>query len=94
MRFCGGSGVVRARGGVEMDEPMFGEINVRPAYEFALTTAKIDRYGVTPHHTTRHTGATILAEKTKDREALKHAGRWRSNIVDEYIHSAAERPAR
>jgi len=31
---------------------------------------------VTPHHTTRHTGATILADKTKDREALKPARWW------------------
>jgi hypothetical protein len=76
---------------VPLDEPIFGEINVRPAYEWALTTAKIDAYGVTPHHTTRHTSATILAELTTDREALKHAGRWRSNIVDDYIHSDAER---
>lgn len=64
---------------------------MRHAYEWALVTAKVDPYGVTPHHTTRHTGATILAEKTNDREALKHAGRWRSNILDDYIHSAAER---
>ena len=85
------SGQILVRGGLEPDEPIFGEINVRPAYEFALTTARIDPYSVTPHHTTRHTGATILAEKTKDREALKHAGRWRSNIVDDYIHSGAER---
>jgi hypothetical protein len=41
-----------------LDEPIFGEINVRPAYAWALEEAEIDAYGVTAHHTTRHTGAT------------------------------------
>jgi hypothetical protein len=52
-------------------------------------------YGTTADHTTRRGGATSLAEKSKGRwtgDALNHAGRWRSNIVDEYIHRAAEWP--
>jgi integrase len=75
----------------DQDKPIFGKINVRPAYEFALAQTKIDPFGVTPHHTTRHTGGTILAKATNDREALKKAGRWRSDqSVEAYLHIDAE----
>ncbi len=84
-------GQLAVRGHLKPDEPIFGEVNLRRAYSFALAESGIDSYGLTPHHFTRYTGATILAEKTKDREALKHAGRWRSNVVDDYIHSDVER---
>jgi integrase len=83
-------GQMKARGKLKPDEPIFGVINVRPAFEWAMAKGKFDRVGVTPHHTTRHTGATILAEQTNDREALKKAGRWRSNVVDDYLHVDAE----
>lgn len=75
----------------DKDRPIFGKINVRPAHDYALAKTKIDPWGVTPHHTTRHTGGTILAKATTDREALKKAGRWRSDqSIESYIHVDAE----
>jgi hypothetical protein len=84
-------GQAKAAGVKSKDEPVFGVINVRPAFEWAMKKAKLDRHGITPHHTTRHTGGTLLAGKTKSRDQLKKAGRWRSDqSVDPYLHVDAE----
>lgn len=75
----------------DTDRPIFGVINVKPAHEFAIEKTGIDPWGVTAHHTTRHTGGTILAKATTDREALKKAGRWKSDqSIEPYIHVDAE----
>lgn len=75
----------------ELDRAVFGKINVRPAFEWALKKAKVERYGITPHHHARHTGGTILAKKTRSRDQLKQAGRWRSDqSVEPYLHVDVE----
>lgn len=75
----------------DKDTPIFGTINVRPAFEWAMKTARIDPRGITPHHHARHTGGTILAKKTRSRDQLKQAGRWRSDqSVEPYLHVGAE----
>lgn len=82
---------VKAAGITSMDAPIFGTIDVRAAHRFAMKKTGIDPWGITAHHTTRHTGGTILAKATNDREALKAAGRWHSDqSVDAYIHIDAE----
>lgn len=84
-------GQIAARGKIDPDVPVFGRINVRKAWEWAVARAKIDRHGLVPHHSTRHSSATELAKKTRDREALKRAGRWRSDAsIDPYIHTDVE----
>lgn len=75
----------------KLDAPIFGVINVRPAFEWAMKKARLDPHGITPHHSTRHTGGTLLAKKTRSRDQLKKAGRWRSDqSVEPYLHVDAE----
>ena len=79
------------------DLPIFGPIYFRKAWKFALATARvddkpIDPHGLTPYHTTRHSGATWAASRTKDGLALQALGRWRSlQMVARYTHASAER---
>lgn len=76
----------------EKDEPVFGIIDVRKAFRWALKKAKITRKGITPYHNARHTLATIAAGKTTDGLALQALGRWRSlRMVERYTHPTAER---
>jgi integrase len=87
---------IAVRGSLERDLPVFGTINVRKAFEWALVKAKIDRTTsqgtITPHHHARHTGATLAANETKDVLALQALGRWRSlRMVEKYTHAVAER---
>ncbi len=83
-----------ARGSIDPRKPIFGELDLRRAWKWALAKAGIERQGpggvLVTHHSTRHTGATMLSEGG-DREALKKAGRWSSEVVDDYIHCDLER---
>jgi hypothetical protein len=82
---------IKARGKLELDEPIFGQVNVVPAFEWAMKVGNFRREGVTAHHTTRHTGGTILAKQTKSRDVLKKAGRWHADAsVEPYLHVDVE----
>jgi len=37
------------RGSLEQDLPLFGKINVRKAFAYAMKKAKITKPGITPH---------------------------------------------
>ena len=54
----------------------------------ACRAAGIDGHGLTPHHVTRHTAATLAAEKPSATLAgLMAQGAWRSaSIPEKYLH--------
>lgn len=80
---------------VKTDAPLFGEHDARKAFEYGLTAAKIDRYGLVPHHSTRHTGATMVGESTTDLLEIMAAMRVRSpQIAKRYLHVDAKRARR
>lgn len=83
---------IAIRGSLERDLPIFGKINVRKAFAFAMKKAGITRKGITAHHHARHSAATIAAGETMDVLALQALGRWRSlRMVERYTHAKAER---
>ncbi len=83
---------IAVRGSLEKDVPVFGVVNVRKAFTFAMKKAKITKKGITPHHHARHSAATIAAGETTDSLALQSLGRWRSlRMVERYTHATAER---
>jgi len=83
---------IALRGSLEQDLPIFGKINVRKAFAYAMKKAKITKPGITPHHHARHSAATIAAGETQDMLALQALGRWRSlRMVERYTHPNATR---
>lgn len=82
-----------ARGVKDKDAPVFGGFDVRKAWRAALKRARVDAYGLTPHHSARHTFGTLIAQISKgDVTAVQAAGRWRSlAMVQRYVHSSAAR---
>jgi integrase len=83
---------IAIRGSLERDLPIFGKINVRKAFAYAMKKAKITKAGITAHHHARHSAATIAAGETMDVLALQALGRWRSlRMVERYTHPKAER---
>jgi len=71
--------------------PIFGVIDVRKAYEHAMSVAKIDRHGVTPYHTARHTLGTLAATKTSNLLAVQRLMRHRSlRMTETYAHGSTE----
>lgn len=86
-----------SRGKVDRDAPLFGKHDARPAYRYALETARprIDPRGLVPHHMTRHTGATMVGESTTDLLEIMAAMRVRSPaIAQRYLHVDARRARR
>jgi len=83
---------IAARGSLERDVPVFGKINVKKAFAYAIQKAKITKKGITAHHHARHSAATIGAGETQDMLAIQALGRWRSlRVVERYTHPKAER---
>ena len=54
--------------------PIFGKINVRKAFAYAMKKAKITKKGITAHHHARHSAATIAAGETSRRKVIRVAG--------------------
>jgi integrase len=83
---------IAVRGSLERDLPVFGKINVRKAFAYAIKKARITKAGITAHHHARHSAATIAAGETTDVLALQALGRWRSlRMVERYTHPKVER---
>lgn len=86
---------VRAEAGKlkDRDKPVFGGFDMRKSWRAALTRAKVDNYGLTPHHSARHTFGTLVAQLSGgDVTAVQAAGRWRSlAMVAKYVHANAAR---
>jgi hypothetical protein len=86
---------LRSRRGIALDEPLFGKHDAREAFRHGLAKGKIDPHGLVPHHSTRHTGATMAGEATTDVLELLAAGRWRSlAMAQRYVHADARRAKR
>jgi integrase len=61
----------------DLDAPVFGDIDLRHWFVRALEQAGIlDRHGLTAHHVTRHTAATLIGEKGATLAELMAFGRW------------------
>jgi integrase len=77
----------------ELDQPVFGGFDIRKAWARALTAAKVDKYGLTAHHSARHTFGTLLGQYSRgDVTAVMAGGRWRSlAMAQRYVHASAER---
>lgn len=83
---------IRSHNVVGQDVPLFGKHDAREAFAYGLAKAKIDPFGLVPHHSTRHTGATMVGESTTDVLELLAAGRWRSlSMAQRYTHADAKR---
>jgi integrase len=80
---------------VQADAPLFGLHDARKAFEHGIAAAGIDRTGLVPHHSTRHTGATMVGEQTTDVMEIMAAMRVRSMaIAQRYLHVDAKRARR
>ena len=62
---------IAVRGSLERDVPVFGKINVKKAFAYAIQKAKITKKGITAHHHARHSAATIAAGETQDMLAIQ-----------------------
>jgi integrase len=77
---------------VKLDAPIFGAFDYRALFEHACEKAGIDPAGLTAHHVTRRTAATLAGEKPgASLSALKSQGGWRSSaVVDHYLKTSVE----
>lgn len=81
---------------VDLDAPLWGQHDVRPAFRYGLKHARVDEKpidakGLVAHHTTRHTFATELGHSTRNRRAFMQVARMRSDaIVSRYVHDDDE----
>lgn len=80
---------IRAERGepVVLDQPIFGEFDYRYLFPRIAELAGVDLTGLTAHHVTRRTAATLAGEKPgASLLALKSQGGWRtSSVVDLYM---------
>ena len=82
---------------IRLDKPVFGAFDFHQAFDAtrkggvfgrALALAGIDRYGLTPHHSTRHTAATIAGAKPgASLSGLMAQAGWESaQMAERYLH--------
>ncbi len=80
---------------VKADAPLFGAHDARKAFVHGIAAAGIDSHGLVPHHSTRHTGATMVGESTTDLLEIMAAMRVRSpQIAQRYLQVDAKRARR
>jgi integrase len=93
-RVCDGDqqGGLRQARVVDLDEPIFGSFDYRSLFPRIAEAAGIDLTGLTAHHVTRRTAATLAGEKPgASLAALKSQGGWRtSSVVDLYMKPSVE----
>lgn len=86
-----------ADGPIKLDLPIFGAFDFHQAWDEerkggifgrALTLAGIDRYGLTPHHSTRHTALTLGGQEPGATLSglMAQAGIDTASIVGVYLH--------
>lgn len=77
---------------VDPDRPVFGAFDYRALFLRVAALAGIDLAGLTPHHVTRRTAATLAGAKPgASLAALKAQGGWRSSsVVDTYMRPSLE----
>jgi integrase len=87
-----GEEMPRGAGVTDLDRPIFGAFDYRALFVHACEKAGIDSAGLTAHHVTRRTAATLAGEKPgASLSALKSQGGWRSSaVVDHYLKPSVE----
>jgi integrase len=77
---------------VDLDRPIFGPFDYRSLFERTAAIAGLDPKGLTAHHVTRRTAATLAGEKPgASLAALKAQGGWRTSaVVDLYMKPSVE----
>ena len=77
---------------INLDLPIFGPFNWRSLFIRTCRRAGIDPKGLTAHHVTRRTAATLAGEKPgASLASLKAQGGWSSSeVVDRYMRVSVE----
>jgi integrase len=77
---------------LERDQPLFPQFTVERTGKKAMIAAKLDLKGLTAHHTTRHTTATLAGDAGASLAELMALGRWSSpQMAMRYMHENAKR---
>jgi integrase len=77
---------------VELDAPIFGAFDYRALFPRIAEVAGIDLTGLTAHHVTRRTAATLAGEKPgASLAALKSQGGWRTSARGRRLHAHVRR---
>jgi integrase len=71
-----------------LEKPLFGHFDLRMIFKATCVKAGIKTPGLTAHHVTRHTCATLAAEHAPTLGALMSIGRWKSpQVAARYLHA-------
>ena len=77
---------------VAPDELLFPQFTVDKTGRKAIAAAGLDAKGLTPHHVTRHTTATLAGDAGASLAELMALGRWSSpQMAMRYMHENAKR---
>ena len=79
--------VRRLGGTLVFENSRGGRYDYRPAFESAIAAAGLKDFHF---HDLRHTAATYLAQAGATEQQLRAIGGWRSNVVNRYVHLAAD----
>lgn len=63
---------------VDPSQPVFGRVGLKYWFLKAIEKAGIEREGLAPHHHTRHTAATMVADRGATLAELMAFGRWQT----------------
>lgn len=70
-----------------LNSPLFGHFEFKELFRATITKAGISAEGLTPHHVTRHTCATLAAAAAPNLESIMAVGRWKSpQVAGRYLH--------
>lgn len=84
----------RARGRIDPDAPLWTEASHRRAWRTAILAAKVDPYGLTPHHTARHTRLTQIGARGELLAVMSQAGHMSPQTAQKYLHASLEHARR
>lgn len=75
-----------------LDEQIFGRFDFRYIFKNACGKAGIDGYGLTPHHTTRHSAMTCAGAKPEATLSgmMKQAGMDSTHHIENYLHPSLD----
>jgi integrase len=83
---------IASRKHLELDEPIFGNFSLEKTGKKAMLAAGLDMTGLTAHHVTRHTAATLAGDAGASLAELLALGRWSSpQMAMRYMHENAKR---
>jgi hypothetical protein len=76
-----------------LDEPIFGHFDYKNTFRTAIKRAGIDDYGLTPHHTTRHSALTWAGANPEATISgmMKQAGLDSAAVIEQnYLHPSLD----